>query len=338
MAAAATDRSNLGPPSGRQWLGVALVGVVTGVGTLWYWLVEGFAVLDALYQAVITVSTVGFSEVEPLDTSGRMFTIGLIVVGVAAVVYALGGFAGMLIESSVDRITTRRKERSLERLSDHVLICGYGRIGVEVARLLPASGQVGVIDVDAERAALATAHGHVSIAADCTLDETLLEAGLTRARRLIVCLSHDGDAISTVLSARTLSPDLHIVSRVNTGGTRPKLTMAGADHIVSPIEMAAQRLVGDTIDPSVGSFLDAALHDSAIALSIRGAACNRHLDEADILEIEQRSGARVLGIHTPAGAIRIRSSAEPGHLLIAAGHDDELAAFTSLVTQIAESD
>lgn len=332
MSRAETRRRRRIPSGGRQWVGVVLVAGVTGIGTLWYWLVENFPPLDALYQAVITVSTVGFGEVHELDQSARLFTIVLISVGVAAMIYALGGFAGMLIESSVDRITSRRKERSLERLTDHVLICGYGRIGVEVARLLPTETRVGVIDVDPDRAAYADSHGHLAIAGDCTLDETLRDGGITRARRLIVCLSHDGDAISTVLSARTLSPGLHIVSRMNTASTGPKLMMAGADHVVSPISMAAQRLVGDTLDPSVGSFLDAALHNPKITLSIRAATCPRRLDEAEILEIENRSGARVLGLQTPHGTVSRSGPAEAGHVLIAAGHDDELAVFVTLVT------
>ena len=332
MAAAVTNRDRSVLSTARQWAGVALVAAVTGVGTLWYWLVEDFSVVDALYQSVITISTVGFGEISPLDTSGRLFTIGLIVVGVATVVYTLGGFVGMLIDSSVDRISSRRKERSLERLNDHVVICGYGRVGEEVARLLPSQRRVGVIDIDPERAATAQSHGLLVIEGDCTTDETLIDAGIDRAERMIVCLASDGDAISTVLSARTLRPDLQIVSRANAGSTSPKLRMAGANHVVSPIEMAAQRLVGDALDPSIGSFLDAALHDATIALSIRGAACHRHFDEAEILDIEHRSGARVVGIHTPTGAVSARGRADKGHLLIAAGHEDELNAFTVLVT------
>lgn len=318
-------------PLARQWYGVGVVAGVSGLGTLWYWLVEGFDFLDATYQTIITVSTVGFSEVEQLDTSGRIFTMVLIVVGVAAMVYALGGFAGMIIESSANRIRARRQERSLGQLSNHVLICGYGRVGVEVARLMPPSAQVAVIDIDDARVDAATVDGYTAIAGDCTLDETLVEAGIDRATRLIVCLSRDGDAISTVLSARSLSPDLHIVSRANVGSTRPKLRRAGADYVVSTIEMAAQRLVGDTIDPFIGSFLDAALHDPTITVSIKAATCGRDLTQEDILEIERQSRARVIGIHKPTGAAPLGAPVAEGDRVIAAGHPDELASFTALV-------
>ena len=220
----------------------------------------------------------------------------------------------------------------MERLNDHVLICGYGRVGEEVARLLPSQRRVGIIDVDSRRVAAAAAHGLLAIEGDCTIDGTLLDAGIARAERMVVCLANDGDAISTVLSARALRPDLQIVSRANAGSTRPKLTMAGANHVVSPIEMAAQRLVGDALDPSIGSFFDAALHDPTIALSIRGAACYRHFTEAEILDFEARSGARVVGMHTPTGVVSVRGRADEGHLLMAAGHEDELDEFTALVT------
>ncbi|MCP5031365.1 MAG: two pore domain potassium channel family protein, partial [Actinomycetia bacterium] len=116
----------------RQVVGLAAVGVTTLVGAAWYWLVEGFGLLDALYQSVITVSTVGFTEVHELDRSGRAFTIVLIVTGVAAVVFSMGAFAGALVESSIRRITQRRRERNVGRLSGHLVICGYGRTGAMV--------------------------------------------------------------------------------------------------------------------------------------------------------------------------------------------------------------
>lgn len=235
----------------RQFVGLGVVGGVTIVGAVWYRLVEGISSVDSLYQSVITVSTVGFGEVVPLDTSGRLFTVGLIVLGVASVVYALGGFAELLIESSIERFSFRRKERTLEKMSEHTIVCGYGRTGATVARLLPPGTAVGVIELDPERVDEASEDGFVAIHGDSTSDETLAAAGIARAAQLIVCLSSDSDALSTVLSARVLSPGVRIVTRVDDALAARKLHMAGADHVVSPVEMCARRLVADALDPAL---------------------------------------------------------------------------------------
>ncbi len=321
--------------TGRQLVGVAVVAAVTGLGALWYWLVEGFGLVDATYQAVITVSTVGFAEIEELDTSGRIFTMVLIVVGVASVVYALGGFAEMLIESSIRRFTFRRKERTLERMSGHTVICGYGSTGSTVARLLPDGTQLGVIELIADRIDVATEDGHLAIEGDSTSDETLRAAGIERAERLIVCLSSDSDALSTVLSARVLNPDVRIVTRVDDYSVARKLRLAGADHVVSPTEMGAQRMVSDALQPSMGSFLDAALHISNVGLSLRTIAVSA--PSAEIADLEHETGARVLGVQDRDGRILetgdTDGSVSQGETLLAVGHDDELAALEANVCQ-----
>ena len=313
----------------RQLVGVFVVATVTILGGLWYWIVEGFGPLDGLYQAVITVSTVGFQEVETLDASGRIFTIVLIVVGVASVVYALGGFAEMLIESSIRRFTFRRKERTLERLEGHTVLCGYGSTGSTVARMLPLDVKLGVIEKIPERVDEATADGFVAIEGDSTSDETLRAAGIERARKLIVCLQSDSDAISTVLSARVLNSDVLIISRVNDYSAARKLRLAGADHVVSPTEMGAQRMVADALQPSMGSFLDAALHSGTIGLSLRTVKLASELEPAAIADIEAETGARVLGVQDRDGDIleprETDGTVHGGQTLLVVGHENELS-------------
>ena len=313
----------------RQFVGIAVVAVVTGTGALWYWLVEGFSLVDGVYQAVITVSTVGFAEIEELDTSGRIFTMVLIVVGVASLIYALGGFAEMLIESSIRRFTFRRRERTLERLSGHTVLCGYGSTGGTVARMLPADTKLGVIEKIPERVDQAAEDGHVAIEGDSTSDETLRAAGIERALRLIVCLSSDSDAISTVLSARVLNPDVLIVTRVDNYTAARKLRLAGADHVVSPTEMGAQRIVADALQPSVGTFLDVALHSGNIALSLRTITLDEEFDSSAISSLEAETGARVLGVQDHEGGIveprQTDGTVHGGQTLLVVGHEDELA-------------
>lgn len=316
----------------RQAVGVLIVTAVSIIGTLWYWLVEGFSPVAALYQSVITVSTVGFGEVEPLDTSGQIFTVVLILVGVSAVVYALGGFAEVMIESSVDRYVFRRKERALERMHDHTIICGYGRTGVAVARLLPSQERVGVVEADAERVNAAMGDGFVALHGDCTLDETLQAAGVERAARVIICLSSDSEAISTVLSAKVLNPDVQVVTRFSEAGSGRKLRLAGADHVVSPIEMGAQRLVRDAIEPSIGVFLDAALHDPAVGISILPVQVTTGFSGDELRRIEDDAGARVLGRQDADGSVlEAEGPPQAGQTLFVAGRRDELERFAAAV-------
>ncbi|MEE9417316.1 MAG: potassium channel family protein [Acidimicrobiales bacterium] len=315
-------------PNARQLVGVWFVFLVTLIGTAWYWLVENFGFIDALYQSVITVSTVGFGEVEPLDSSGRLFTIVLIIFGVASMVWAVGTFVEMLIDTSISRITSRRKVRTLERMSGHTIVCGYGRTGAAVARLLPSDCTVGVIALGAESAEEATEDGYVVIEGDCTHDETLVAAGIERAERVIICLSSDSDAISTVLSIKVLNPSARVVTRVNHSISTRKLQLAGADQVVSPVQMGAQRLVADSLEPSVGSFLDAALHDESVGLSIRAVVVCDLARQQSPAGIEGATGVRIIGVQDIDGQIlEVAASTvlSEGQTVLAAGHRDELA-------------
>lgn len=319
-------RLKVGTASARRWAGLALVALVTAIGAVWFWLVEGFAFVDALYQSVITVSTVGFAEIEPLDRSGRLFTIVLIAVGVAAMVYAVGGFAEMLIESSLRRYSERRREKKLDRMNNHTILCGFGRTGVAVAEMLPAGTHLGIIEQDGDRVDAAKTAGYLAIEGDCTRDEVLSAAGIDRAARVVVCLSRDSDAISTVLSARMLNPDTHIVTRVNEASEEHKLRLAGANHVVSPIQMGAQRLVADAMEPTVGSFLDAALQDSDEGLTIRAIPVQSAITASMVAELEHDSGVKIIGAQDQVGRIvSANQRVESGQILIALGHRSQLS-------------
>jgi voltage-gated potassium channel len=314
----------------RQAIGLGAVLVTTATGSIWYWLVEGFTPLDAVYQAVITVSTVGFAEVEELDRSGRAFTIVLIITGVASVLYAIGAFASSLVESTIRRYALRRRERNVGRLTGHIVICGYGRTGATVANLIPADTKAVAIDHVRQRVDEAIEHGFIGIEGTCTSDDVLIEAGIERASALIVAVASDSDALSTVLSARVLNPDLRIVSRVEEHDSMKKLRLAGADQVVSPLEMGAQRLVADTLQPSIGSFLDAALHDTSIGYSMQALVLGADRPPMDVTQAEMATGARIIGVMDAEGhvveASHTSNDVQPGSTILAVGLDAELQA------------
>ncbi|MFT5201141.1 MAG: voltage-gated potassium channel [Candidatus Aldehydirespiratoraceae bacterium] len=322
---------------GRSWraiVGVALVAVVTGLGAIWYALVEGFGVVDALYQSVITVSTVGFGEIEPLDTSGQLFTIGLIVVGVGAITFALASFAELLLESALDQLSFRRRGRTLDRLSKHTVVCGYGRTGEAVLELLPPEVVVGLVEHDSDRAAAAERAGWTVLQADCTHDETLHQAGIDRAEVLIVCLANDSDAISTVLSARAANADLRIVTRASDAHSASKMRLAGADQVVSPIDMAARRLVADAVQPDLARFLDTAVHDQSIDVTIRAVRIDGRSQAAqlDHQELEALTGVRIIGSQTDDGQVTDAASfiADSDRTVFAVGIVSDLKALEAL--------
>lgn len=210
----------------RVRIGVALFGAVLVVGTAGY-VVLGFSLLDAAYQTVTTVTTVGFREVRELSPAGKIFTMVLILVGVGTALYTFGVLLEVLIEGELrDVFGRRRMEREIARLSGHVIICGWGRVGREIARFLTGAGErVVVVDIDPARLA---GLAHLHVVGDATEDETLRRAGIERARALVAALATDADNLFVTVSGRALRPDLVIIARARDDASEPKLRRAGA--------------------------------------------------------------------------------------------------------------
>lgn len=212
----------------------ALLVTVLACGTAWYGLVEGFSVLDALYQAVTTLSTVGFQEVRPLDASGRLFTIVYILGGVGLLFYTATTTVEMIVVGELaEELGLRRVGRKVRKMNRHFVICGYGRVGREVGDELSSRHEAYVI-VDRDEATLAAARapGVTVVCGDATEEATLRTAGVERARALIAAADSDVENTYIVLTARALSPQLFIVARAGTESAERRLLSAGADRVV----------------------------------------------------------------------------------------------------------
>jgi voltage-gated potassium channel len=221
--------------------------------------------LDALFQTTETITTVGFGATRPFDASARAFSILLMVFGVGAAFYTLGGVFEELVEGSLARFGRRRMDHRIELMSGHVIVAGCGRVGARIAALLALKGlSLVVIDVGEEECAQAAANGIAAVHGDSTEDDVLRDAGIERASTLIVSLASDADAISTVLSARVLNPELRIVARANAESSEAKLQRAGVDHIVNPLSQGARRMAAFAQQPSVADFLDVVVHDGSL--------------------------------------------------------------------------
>jgi len=232
-------------------LGVLLVVLV--LGTIGYRVIEGMGWVDAAYMTMITVATVGFEEVSPLSQAGRVFTIGLIVIGVGTAAWAATQAVEVALGQSMWLSVQRRKmTRSLADLRDHYVICGHGRLGTRIERDLRARGEAFVViewKPALEEMFLRQQIPH--LIGDATQDDVLRRAGVERARGLVSALDSDASNVLAVLSARGLNPDLLIVARANTEASESKLRRAGADRVVTPDAIGGHRLALALLRPAV---------------------------------------------------------------------------------------
>lgn len=308
--------------------------LITIGGAVGYTVIEGATFGDALYMTVLTISTVGFREVFPLSAASRILTTGIIVVGVGAALYT----AGTALEMGLERFLggdqrRRRMQRDIDRLDQHVIVAGFGRVGSHTWAALHAEG-IPTVVVESNTDAVRAAHdaGAQVIEGDATHNEVLEAAGITRARALIACVREDSDNLVIVLSAKSRRSDLAVISRANEVESRDKLRLAGADRIVSPQLVGAHRLAALAAEPRLDEFVDVILHGKLTELRIEGfevgegsALSGQMLRDADIRNI---SGAQVLALETPDGDIVFNpepgAMIRPGHTLIAIGSSDQV--------------
>ncbi|MEK7794518.1 MAG: NAD-binding protein [Candidatus Hydrogenedentota bacterium] len=247
-------------PSIRTLLtGFAFLGGTIAVSVLGYMLLAEASFLDALFMVMITVFSVGYEDVIGLDTPAlKVFTLFVIVAGCGSFVYAVGGFAQMVMEGEITRaLGARRQIRSIDALRDHAIVCGYGRVGqILAAELLQADYPFVVIDDSEERAQQAGARGILAITGDATDEGVLQSAHIERARSLATVLPDDASNVFITLSARNLNPKLRIFARGELPSTEGKLTKAGANHVVLPAAIGALRLAHMIVRPSASHLID----------------------------------------------------------------------------------
>ena len=237
--------------------GVVLASIVL-IGTLWYWLVEKWSFSESAYMTVITLSTVGFSEVRPLGERGRLFTVALILMGLLTIGYIVNRFTEALIQGYFQEGIKLRQEKNLiESLDKHYIVCGFGRTGRHVAREFFAEGiPFIIIDDNIEEVEEIKQLGYTVILGDATLDESLVRAKIDRATCLVTALPSDAENLYTVLSAKTLNPRIRAIARASNEEAVQKLQRAGADAVVSPYITGGKRLAAAALRPQVMDFVD----------------------------------------------------------------------------------
>jgi voltage-gated potassium channel len=230
----------------RLRLPFALLIALVAAATIGYEVIEGYGWVDAFYMTVITLGTIGYSEVHPLGTDGRLFTIGVIVASFATIVYAASVLTSMFTSGEVKRRMNERSARKMqESYHDHVIVVGFGRVGHAVVRSLHAIGErCVVLDLDAELERSIRALGAAHVCGDATDVDVLHAAGIERAAGLVAAADVDASNLVVVLTARAVAPNLRIVSRVNEPEWLQRIQHAGADVAQSPYESYGRRLAG----------------------------------------------------------------------------------------------
>jgi voltage-gated potassium channel len=298
----------------------------------------GLGSLDALYQTVTTITTVGFREVVPFGTSEKWFTMVLVVVGVGTALYTLGTVLEAVLEGRLrDLYGRRRMERAISKMSDHVVVCGWGRVGRSLTEIVAGAGQtVVVVDRDEERL---TGVSHPVVLGDATDDAVLHRAGVGRARALVSALDSDAANLFVTVSARAISPRLFIVARARGDRNDEKLLRAGADRVVNPQAIGGARMAAFVLQPNVAEFLDLVMHDGSLEFRLEevtvpvGSPLIGH--SVRDAHVRDRTGALVLALRHPDGSFTTNPAPETpiagGQVLIAIGTADQLAALERLL-------
>jgi voltage-gated potassium channel len=357
------------PPSSRSrrpWIlpVLALLVVVNG-SALGYRIAEGWDWGDCYWMVAITISTIGYGEVEPLSPEGRLVTVFSIVGGLVVVQLTIQSLLGLSESGYFRRLRERRFRTWLQTMHNHVILCGYGRIGREIAEQLDRE-QVPllVVEVDPERREAAEERGLPVLSADATLDETLLEAGIHRCRSLVAALSSNAANLYVVLSARGLAPHCRLIARADSDEAERKLRLAGADQVVSPYVAGGRTMAATALRPLAVNFMELLAGSNCEVEEFQLSEDPARVAELDgrtlaDLQLGRRSGALVLAIRqpepgvsnpysyrgttyvpsgpalvaNPGGEVRL----SPGQLLVVLGSKEQLQRFARLLGPALES-
>jgi voltage-gated potassium channel len=322
---------------GRQiQFAITLLALVLAVGTAGYVLIEGWSAWDAFYMTVISVTTAGYKEVHDLSRAGQVFTSFLLMGGVGAALYAATLVAAGIIEARLQpRVAERKRERMIERLTDHFILCGAGRIGLIIAEEFRRQHvPFVVIDHDPDAVQAVLARGDLAVEADASREEVLQKLGIERARGLIAALGSDAENVYTILSVRVLRPDLLVIARADSEDAGRKLLRAGANRVISPYQIGAVQIAQTALRPAVVDFVQLATSSESLELAMEqvSIAPGSPLIERSIVEanLRQRFGVIVVGIRREDGRMDFNPAPDAvmraGDQLVVLGRPEQLKA------------
>jgi len=315
--------------------GILILGGLFFLGTIWYYLIEKWSWADAAYMTIITLSTVGFGETHPLGVKSRLFTMVLILLGVITIGYIVNRFTELIIQDYFQQRNRLKLELSLlESLANHYIVCGFGRMGRQIALEFDAENiPIVVIDSDPDRILMAKQKNYICLQGDATLDDSLLDVKIEKAICIVAALKSDAENLYTILSAKTLNPKIRAIARASSEEALQKMQRAGADAVVSPYITGAKRLASAALRPQVMDFVDGILTGSdrsyymeEFLLDPRNCSyIGKTLKDA---QLRLQSGALVLGIRRADGKLIVGPTGDTvlcqGDMLICMGTAEQL--------------
>lgn len=243
----------------RLYYFILLLIVLIGSGTLGFYLIEGWKVIDSFYMTIITISTVGFSEVHELSANGKIFTSILIISSFGTFAFAISSITTYLVGGEYKKYLKEHKmSKKLNQMKNHVIICGFGRVGKQVAEDLKSHGDYFIV-VENDESVIneyETDHQIEFLKGDSTDDESLIKANVKNAKAIICCLPKDAENLYVVLAAREMNPDILIITRSSTNSAVSKLKLAGANNVIMPDAIGGSHMASLVANPDVMEFLD----------------------------------------------------------------------------------
>jgi voltage-gated potassium channel len=313
------------------------------IGTAGFVLIDDYPVFDGFYMSLMTITTVGYMEVHPLSTPGRVFNSFLIFFGVTTLLLSIGAMTQTTIELELGGyFPKRRMKRMIENLKDHYIVCGFGRVGRGAAAELKRSGvPFIIIDRSETKVDRAMHEGLLAALGDATLDPTLREVGISKARGLIAALATDADNLFLTISAKTLNPVLNVATRVVEEEAEAKFRRAGADAVFATYTITGSRLAQSILRPHVVHFLDVATMDSGLKISIEQVRVSENSEFVSKslrqTQLRRDVGVIVLAIRRASGEMLFNPDPEAelrvGDYLIAMGTEDQLAKMNQLMAE-----
>jgi voltage-gated potassium channel len=320
---------------------LSLLALTLAFGTLGFYAFEHMSLFDAFYMTIITISTVGFSEIKPLSSIGRVITILIISTGITIGAYTIGMLLRMLIEGELSRTFGRKKlEKSISVLKAHWIICGFGRIGTIICQELQSENiPFVVIEEDPSRNEELENEGYLYINMDAASEEALIKAGIMQARGIVTALGSDANNVFITLTAKGLQPDIFVLSRASDTKNEAKLIKAGASRVVSPYLLGGRRMAEVLKRPTVVDFIDIAMANKHLGLMMEegrvGAGSN--LIGKNLIDsgLRQEYGVIIVAIKRASGEMIFNpmpsETLDEGDVIVVIGKKEDLIRMSEIL-------
>lgn len=324
----------------KIYTALILLVVIFVIGVFGFKSIDGFSWIDAIYMTVITISTVGFSEVHPLDDNAKLFAAGLILSSVIILGYAIKVITEyVLSKSNIEEYNKKKMQKKIKVMNQHIIICGYGRNGKQAAKKLLAYNKPFVI-IEKDKTVIDKYQDEnlSFVYGNANEDEVLHEAGISKAMTLITALPDDAENLFVVLSARQINKDLNIISRASQETSYQKLKFAGANNVIMPDRIGGDHMASLVVVPDLIEFIDNLSIVGNSNINIEEVPVNKLYDTSSVrtisdLDLRKKTGCSVIGFKTPNGDYEVNPEANTelvdGSKIIVLGRPDQIQKLNS---------